>query len=542
MKRFLLAVIALTLLGAGGIYFAAETVILPKQEKVWRGLLADLPYGLEADFEDIEFELVGLRLSIGGATIGDGKGNAVKVSEIVAENSLSTALGNLARFVLGKEEERYDRVRFIGVQPLQPEMGVNIVIQEVRFLDVAIGVDNKLPSTLKALTGAVNLDEAFSAGTIGGYEIHGVTAQAQGIIGRLDLMKVHDITRTSVGLVEVSNLRISQGTQSLTSLDMFRTTNFNIASMMEPAQAMAGLETGASTSGGAADNVSLADFNIFHVADEFVIVGLYAGLPGLGGISIKRMMYKEEETEVVVGAGIVPTRTFSDLRDFSVQFPALAMISPDIALFMDTTGIKGFEINSEDDNSWDLKAGTNIGSGWGELTDLVKVTVAFEVGNLFPEDLVKVLAWSEGMTSVEGASNPFASQNLMQTFQSGQDIYGAVTLVNFDYFIENKSLVERLYRYGEAVTGMPEADLKAFLDMQLHSVQEAPGLSASMVDDIGALRTFVAEPVSLRITLSPPQPVSINALMAEPDEEKALEMLGLTITANEGPQVLQEQL
>ena len=99
-------VIALLLLGGGGVYFTAETVVLPKQEKVWRGLLADLPYGLKADFKDVDFSLVGLRLSIGGATLSDGRGSTLKVSEVVAQNSLPTALGNLLRFVLGQEEER----------------------------------------------------------------------------------------------------------------------------------------------------------------------------------------------------------------------------------------------------------------------------------------------------------------------------------------------------------------------------------------------------------------------------------------------------
>lgn len=534
MKRFLLAVIALTLLSAGGIYFAAETVILPKQEKIWRALLTDLPHGLEADFEDVDFELVGLRLSIGGATIGDGKGNAVKVSEIVAENSLPTALGNLTRFVLGKEEERYDVVRFIGVEPLQPEMGVSIEIQEVRLLDVAIGIDNELPSTIKALTGAVNLEKALSAASMGGYEIHGVSATGQGIVGTLEMMRVHEITKTNVGLVEVSGLSVAQGTQSLASLSLLRTTNFNIASMMEPTQVMTGLEMGVSTPPGKPGNVGMASFNLFHFADEFVIVDLDAGVPGLAGVAIKRLMYSEEETEMVPGAGIVPTRTFSEVRDFSVQFPALAMMSPDAALFMDVTGIKGFEINSEDDYSWDLKSGTSIGSGWGEFTDLVKVSAAFEVGNFFPEDVIKVLAWSEGMTKVEGpVTNPLMSQSLMQKFQSAQSIYGDITLVNFDYLIENKSLVERLYRYGEALTGMPKADLKAFLDMQLKAAQEDPMLPPSMIDDIGALRTFVAEPISLRITLTPPETISIDSLMAAPDAEKLLEKMGLTITANE---------
>lgn len=65
MKRFLVFAVAILVLAAGGVYFTAETVILPKQEKVWRALLDDLPYGLKADFEDVDFGRGGLRLSIG---------------------------------------------------------------------------------------------------------------------------------------------------------------------------------------------------------------------------------------------------------------------------------------------------------------------------------------------------------------------------------------------------------------------------------------------------------------------------------------------
>lgn len=532
MKRFLLAVIALTLLSAGGIYFAAETVILPKQEKIWRDLLEDLPYGLEADFEDVEFERVGLRLSIGGATIGDGSGSTVKISEIVAENSLSTALGNLVRFVLGKEEERYDTVRFIGVEPQQPEMGVNLEIQEVRLLDVAIGIDNKLPSTIKALTGAINLEKAFSAAKVGGYEIHGASADAQGIIGRLDMMKVHGITKTSIGLVEVSGLKVRQGAQSLVSLEMFRTTNFNIASMMEPGAAMNILGVDTPEAEGAATEGSLADLNIFHLADEFVIRGLETGVPGLGGLSIQRMMYQEEEAEFVDNVGIVATRTYSDIRDFSVQFPGLAMVSRDLAVFMDTTGINALEFNGRGDNNWDLSTGDYLVSDISEFTDLVRFSTDLQLGTLFPEDIVNAMAWSQGMTTVEAGG--LTTAHIAQAFMSGQDAYGAISLVNFVFLIEDKSLVERLYRYAEVALGMPEADLKAMIDGELKSVQDDPALNASLVDDVAAIRAFVQDPVSLRIALQPPVIVSVNELVAEEDSDKVLDMLGLTITANGG--------
>lgn len=543
MKRFLLAVIALTLLGAGGIYFAAETVILPKQEKVWRELLTDLPYGLEADFEDVDFELVGLRLSIGGATIGDGKGNAVKISEIVAENSLPTALGNLVRFVLGKEEERYDIVRFIGVEPLNLEQGFDVDIKEFRLVDVAIGIDNELPSTIKALTGAINLDKAFRAASVGGYEIHGLTTSYEDFSGRMDLMKVHEITRRNLGLIEISGLNIAQGMKSLVKLDMFRTANFNLASLMEPTLAMSGIGTTLSKPGKKSKGVDLSKFNFFHFADEFVVVGFDVQLPGFGSLAIKRLMFQEEETEISASAGIVATRSYSEVRDYSFQMPGLALISPDIGQFMKATGIEGLEFNSESDNSWDLVTGANVSSGWGDFTDLIKFTVELELGNFFPDDVIKAMAWSQDMTMVEGGISALLEpKNLSQKFQSGQEIYGAIALVSFDYLIENKSLIERLFNYGEVVLGMPESDLKALVDAQLQMMLDDPTLPSSQLDDIAALRAFVANPVSLRITLSPPQPVSINALMAEPDEEKVLEMLGLTITANEGPQVLQEQL
>lgn len=344
-------VIALLLLGGGGVYFTAETVILPKQEKVWRALLADLPFGLKADFKDVDFEVVGLRLSIGGATLSDGRGSAVKISEVVAENSLPTALGNLLRFVLGQEEERYDVVRFIGIEPVGREQGVKLEIQEIRLLDVAIGIDNELPSTIKALTGAINLETAFRAAKIGGYEIHGVKADIQGIFGQLDIMKVQGISKTSLDLVEISGLEVTAGQQTLAALEMFRTTNFNIASMMEPALAASGLGAGPSKPPTAGDNSALAAFDMFHFADEFVVVGLKAEVPGMAGMSVKRMMYKEEEARQVPLAGLVPTRTYSEVRDYALQFPVLAMLFPDIAVFMDVTGINGFELNAQSDNS-----------------------------------------------------------------------------------------------------------------------------------------------------------------------------------------------
>lgn len=543
MKRLLLIVIALALLGAGGVYFAAETIILPKQEKIWRGLLEDLPYGLEADFEDVEFELVGLRLSIGGATIGDGKGNAVKISEIVAENSLPTALGNLVRFVLGKEEERYDTVRFIGVEPLNLEQGFELDIKELRLVDVAIGIDNELPSTIKALTGAINLDKAFSAASVGGYEIHGLTTSFEDLVGRLELMKVHDITRRNLGLIEISGFNVAQGPQSLVNLDLFRTVNFNLASLMEPSLAMSGMGTNFSKPGKQRKNADLSDFNFFHFADEFVVVGFETQYPGIGSTGVKRMMYQEEETENLASAGIVATRSYSEVRDYTLQVPGLALLSPDVGQFMKATGIEGFEFNSESDNSWDLATGANVSSGWGDFTDLIKFTADLKLGNFFPDDVIEALAWSQDMTMVEGGISALLEpKNLSQKFQSGQEIYGAITLVSFDYLIENKGLIERLYRYAEVALGMPESDLKALVDGQLQMMQDDPALPASQLDDIAALQAFVANPVSLRINLSPPQPVSINAIMAEPDEEKALEMLGLTITANEGLQVSQEQL
>lgn len=534
MKRILVVVIALALLGTGGIYFTAETVVLPKQEKVWRDLLTDLPYGLKADFKDVEFDFVGQRLSIGGATISDGRGNSIKISEIVAENSLSTALGNLVRFVFGREEERYDVVRFIGVEPLRPDLGVTLEIKELRLIDVAIGIDNKLPSTIKALTGAINLEKAFSTATVGGYEIHGVTADIQGVLGQLEMMRVHGITRYNIGLVEIHGLNVVRGGLSLASLEMFRTSNFNIASMMEPAQAMSGLGAREPKPQVVPGKVDLSEFNIFHLADEFVIVGLDMGIDGFGGLSIKRFMYKEEAVERVASAGLVPTRTFSEVRDFSLQFPALAMVSADIALFMDVTGISGFELDSQGDSSWDLASGTYISSGRSELADLVRLSTDYELGNFRPEDVISAMAWSAGMTNVEGGPlSLLKPQNLVQSFQSGRDIYGPISLANFGYFIENMSLVERLYRYGEVAFGIPEADMKAFIDGQLQAAQDDPALPASQIENVLALRAFVANPASLRITVSPPKPVAIDTLIEESDAERTLEMLGLTITANE---------
>lgn len=525
-------VIALLLLGGGGVYFTAETVVLPKQEKVWRALLSDLPWGLEADFTDVDFEAAGLRLSIGGATLSDGRGSVLKISEVVAENSLPTALGNLLRFVLGQEEERYDVVRFIGIQPRQRQQGVKLEIQEIRLLDVAIGIDNELPSTIKALTGAINLETAFKAAKIGGYEIHGVKADIQGIFGHLDIMKVHGISKTSLDLVEISGLEVSAGQETLAALEMFRTTNFNIASMMEPALAASGLGAGSSETPTAGDSSALAAFNIFHFADEFVVVGLKVEMPGMAGMSLKRMMYKEEVTRQVPLAGLVPTRTYSEVRDFEFHFPGLAMLSPDIAVFMDATGIKGLELNSQGDDSWDLDVGTYVSSGYSEFTDLMKFSGKVELETFFPEDVIKAMAWSQGMTSVDAAT--IKPGDIAKAFQSGQDIYGGITLKKLDLLVENNSLIERLFRYGEVAFGMPEADIKAAIDMQLKMAQDDPGLSPSLVDDVAALRTFIRDPRTLRITLRPAEATTISQIMSEGDPDRALDMLGLSLIANEG--------
>lgn len=520
MKRFLIFIVALSALVSGGVYFTAETIILPKQEAVWRTLLEDLPWGLQADFEDVDFELIGLRLSVGGTTISNGDGNTIKVSEIVAENSLETALGNLVRFVLGREEERYDVVRFIGVEPVELEDGLDLRIQEIRLLDVAIGIDNELPTTMKTLTGAINLEKAFAAGKIGGYEVHGVSASLEGMVGSLKWMKVHGITKTNLELVEVNGLSVVAGAQTLAQLDMFKTTNFNIATLMEPAQA--------AELAGAAEKGDLSAFNIFHLADDLVLVGFDVQAPGFGGLAIKRLMYKEEEVEIVANAGIVPTRTFSELRDFSVQFPALAMISPEVGQFMEVTGITGFDLNAQSDGTWDLVTGVQNMSGWSDFVELIKFTLLAEFGNLYPEDIVKATSEILDMTDADGA-DPNA------IMQQVQDIYGAITLNNFDYLIENKSLIERLYRYAEVAFGMPEADLKALLDAQLAAVQNDPTLPASLVEDFAALRAFVATPRSLRIVLAPPVPVSFNDLAEQQDPDMAVEMIGITITANGAP-------
>lgn len=518
MKRFLVFVVALLAIVSGGVYFTAETVILPKQEEVWRTLLKDLPYGLEADFEDVDFRLMDLSLSIGGATISDGDGNTVRISEIVAENTFETTLGNLVRFVLGREEENYDVVRFIGVEPVELEDGLDLQIQEIRLLDVAIGIDNELPTTMKTLTGAINLEQAFEAGSIGGFEILGVATSFQGMVGNLDWMKVHDITKTNLGLVEVSGLSVVAGAQTLAVLEIFKTSNFNIAALMEPAQVMKIV--------GAAEKGDLSDFNIFHTADEIVLVGLDAEMPGFGSLAISRMMYKEEEVEIVPNAGIVPTRTYSDLRDFSVQFPALAMVSPEVGQFMEITGISGFDLNSQSDSSWDLVAGIQEMSGWSDFVELIKFTIAVEVGNFSPQDIIKAMAWNMEMKDA-------GSVNLTTLMLENQDLYGAITLNRFDWLTENKSLVERLYRYASALTGSTEAELKAALDAELAQVQDDPTLPASLVEDVAALRAFFAEPGSLRIVLAPPVPVSVNDLTEENDPNRIIEMIGLTITANE---------
>lgn len=517
MKRFLVSVVALVVLAAGGIYFTAETVILPKQEKVWRALLEDLPYGLKADFEDVEFSFVGLRLSIGGATISDGD-DTIKISEIVAENSVKTALGNLFRFVMGLEEENYDVVRFIGIEPQELQDGLDLTVQEIRLLNVAIGIDNKLPTTMKTLTGMIDLDTAFAAGKVGGFEVHGVSVSAQGIVGDLDWMKVRDITKTNIGLVEVAGLNVVSGAQTLAKLEMFKTTNFNIAAIMEPAKV--------AEVAGDAQPGDLSAFNIFHTADELVLVGLESQIPGFGGLSIKRMMFAEEESEIVANAGIVPTRIYSELRDFDLAFPGLAMLSPQAGLFMQTTGINAVLINAESDSNWDLATGINESGGWLDLADLIKVTAALELGNLRPEDLVKAITWSAGLTGANSSVADMTANGLTA-------IYGDITLNEFDYLIENKSLVERLFRFAEVALGMPESDVRAMLDTQLAATLEDPTLPASLVDDIAAMRQFLAEPKSLRIVMQPPSPVSFNGLMAEQDPEKAVGMIGLTITANE---------
>ncbi len=518
MKRFLLLVIAVLVLVAGGIYFTAETVILPKQEKVWRALLEDLPYGLQADFEDVDFKFVGLQLSVGGATISDGGGNTIKVSEIVAENSLGTALGNLFRFIMGREEENYDVVRFIGVEPVQLQQGLDLKIQEIRLLNVAIGIDNKLPTTMKTLTGAINLEDAFSAGKVDGFEVHGVLASGQGGSARLDWMKVHGITRTNLGLVEVSGLDVAQGAQTLAKLEMFKTTNFNIAAIMEP-----GLVAKLAD---AAQPGDFSAFNIFHTADQLLLIGLVLQVPGIGGLSIARMKYDEEESELVANTGIVPTRIFGVVRDFDLAFPGLAALSPEAGLFMQTTGINAIQMNSESESNWDLANNIQKSAGWLDLTDLVKFTLGLELGNMNPEDLVKAITWSMGLTGAEGGVADMTANGLMA-------IYGDITLNDLDYLIENNSLVERLFRFAEVAAGMPESEIRAMLDTQLAATLDDPTLPASLVDDITALRQFIAAPKSLRIVMQPPSPVSLNGLMAEQDRDKAVDMLGLTITANE---------
>lgn len=518
MKRFLLLVVAVLVLVVGGIYFTAETVILPKQEKVWRALLEDLPYGLQADFGEVDFEFVGLRLSVGGATISDGGGNTIKVSEIVAENSLRTALGNLFRFIMGREEENYDVVRFIGVEPVELQQGLDLKIQEIRLLNVAIGIDNKLPTTMKTLTGMINLEAAFAAGKVDGFEVHGVLASGQGGSARLDWMKVHGITRTNLGLVEVSGLDVAQGAQTLAKLEMFKTTNFNIAAIMEP-RLVAKLAD-------AAQPGDFSAFNIFHTADQLLLIGLDLQVPGIGGLSIARMKYDEEESELVANTGIVPTRIFGVVRDFDLAFPGLAALSPEAGLFMQTTGINAIQMNSESESNWDLTNNIQKSGGWLDLTDLIKFTLGLELGNMNPEDLVKAITWSMGLTGTEGRVADMTANGLMA-------IYGDITLNDLDYLIENNSLVERLFRFAEVAAGMPESEIKALLDTQLAATLEDPTLPASLADDIAALRQFVAEPKSLRIVMQPPSPVSLNGFMAEQDRDKGVGMLGLTITANE---------
>ena len=277
---------------------------------------------------------------------------------------------------------------------------------------------------------------------------------------------------------------------------------------------------------GAAEPGDLSAFNIFHGADKLVLVGLDVRAPGFGGLSVKRMMYEEEESEFVANAGIVPTRTYSEVRDFDVAFPGLAVMSPEAGLFMQTTGINAIQMNSESDSNWDLANGIQKSGGWLDFADLIKFTAAIELGNMNPEDLVKAITWSMGLTGAEGGVADMTANGLMA-------IYGDITLNDLDYLIENNSLVERLFRFAEVAAGMPESENRAMLDTQLAATLDDPTLPASLVDDIAALRQFIAEPKSLRIVMQPPSPVSLSELMAEQDPENVVEMIGLTITANE---------
>lgn len=394
MKKLLGFIIVLGVIVVGGTYAAAEFYFLPKQEKVWRELLADLPQGTEADFEDLDFAMMGMKMSINDVVAKEAGGSSITIEKIVAENSVGTAVENLIRQAMGKEEENYDVVRFINIKPSNIEEGVNVQIDEVRVHNVRIGIDRDLPSAVKSLTGEIGLDQALEASSADGFEVIGVFVDAMGSKAELGVARILGITEAGLDLLEIADLKLEQQGQPLGSLDLVRAVNVNLAPYMEMEALTQEIGKG--------EGRDLSPYNMFHNADEIRIEGLNFGVPGLASASLKQMLFQEAEQKTVPLLGIVPTKTISKVDEYYINFEGLGMMSPELIQFMMITDIKSVTMNADSEAHWDMDANTLEASGGVSFEDLASLNSSFSFGNTTPEGLLKAMSFPHANGYVSG--------------------------------------------------------------------------------------------------------------------------------------------
>lgn len=539
MKKFLTTIIVLAVLVGGGTWAGAEFYLLPKQEKVWRELLADLPEPIKADFDDLDFSLIGMRLTATNFTLSDGAGSTIKVDEVIAENSPKTAIDNLIRQILGQEEEAYDVVRFVDVSPVAPQSGVAVSIDEIRVHNVHLGIDRDLPPMVQQLTGKIGLTEALQAASADGLEVLGLTASGMGGAASVGALRILELSETNLGLFEIDDVTVSQQGQEMGSLDLLRAVNLNLSTMVDSEAFIAELAKGA--------EADLERFNMFHSADEIRLEGLNAGLPGVFTVGVASSLYQEAESRYVPGVGTVATKTLSSAKDNVFSFAGLGGLSPEFAEFMALTGIETLTINGDSAADWDLDAKTMASSMGVDFRALMGIKMEVALGNISPEAMIEAMAMPMQMVMgleddlkkdaeegnlEESLDGPFA---LMNAFAGTDDlitsIYGYMEIQGVILSFEDQSLTGRLLKYFAAQAGLTSEELLAGINENFNMIAASPDFPASLADDLAAVQSFLNEPGTLTLSLTPAEPVRFSEVMELEDPEEITETLGFKITA-----------
>lgn len=110
-------------------------------------------------------------------------------------------------------------------------------------------------------------------------------------------------------------------------------------------------------------------------------------------------------------------------------------------------------------------------------------------------------------------------------------IYGDMELKGLTLVLQDKSLTNRLMKYGAAMMGATEADLMLQIDGIYGMITEDPTFPAALADDAAALHAFLKNPGKLTIELAPATPVKVSSFENMEDPEAIIEALGLQITS-----------